>query len=80
MRTKTAFAVTVFFIVGALVGEQTGQKLERDRIQATCEDDNAHTFINGVQYECMSPRLAKSMQNMIQQLINAANARQNRGA
>ena len=80
MKLTTLSALTAFFLVGVVAGEQTGQKLERDRIQATCEDDNAHTFINGVQYECMSPKLAKQMHDMIERLIAAVNARQEKGA
>jgi hypothetical protein len=79
MKLTTLFVALTFCAAGAVAGSQIGQKLERDRIQATCEDDNAHTFINGVQYECMSPKLAKQMHDMIERLIAAVSARQEKG-
>jgi hypothetical protein len=80
MKLTTLFVALTFCAAGAVAGASLGQKLERDRIQATCEDDNAHTVINGVQYECMSPKLAKQMHDMIERLIAAVNARQEKGA
>jgi hypothetical protein len=75
-----AFIIIVLCACFATVGAGAGRWYEDRVIQATCEDDNAHTLINGVQYECMSPKLAQQMRIYIEKLIAALTARQEKGA
>ncbi|WP_413194232.1 hypothetical protein [Pararobbsia alpina] len=70
MKLSTLFVILVCVAAGAIGGSQIGQHIERDRIQATCEDDRAATVINGVKYECLSPALAQKLHEIIEQLMH----------
>lgn len=47
---------TLLVLALVLAAFGAGAQFDSHRIQATCEDDDGHTVINGTEYLCLSAR------------------------
>lgn len=68
---KTAIAVIAFLLAisaSAYAGYLVGGILDRAHIEATCNDENAVTRINGTNYICLPPAVWVALSKRLQQL------------